>query len=662
MKNKLASMLLITAGVVAQQPVAPTPETVGRSRGEDVGGYNYTNQFETGYRFRSIGGNFDRYRSDVNYGNGIRLLGSNLTVHSKEGHGKLFDELVLTTLGLGNDPYQHASLRLQHNKFYRYDLTWRLNEYLNPGLTSGGHWLNTRRHLQDHDVTLLPQSSFKFFAGYSRNSQDGPALSTIQIFDSRGDEFPFFSNIDRTQTEYRVGGEASARGFKLIVLRGWQRYEEATSYNRDQVHPGANLTDNTTLTSLRRTEPYDGNTPFWRANLLSEKKTWFAANARMSYAGGRRGYAFDEAVAGTDRFGSARSRQILVSGAGSRPVTSAGFTFSLTPSIRFTLTNHTAFHQVAMNGNGSYQELINSAASFSAFRFQHLGIRSIVNATDASWRASRWIGFYGGYHYSNRRVRSREGESGIGFSDVVTAEQTNRLHAGLGGVRLQPARPVSINLDVEVGRASRPFFPLSERRYHSLGGRIQYKTRTLLLAAATRANYNTNSVSLFTHSARSRNYSFDASWTGKGWLSVDAGYSKLHLDTLTGIAYFASTRLVEGDESIYLSNLHHGHLGVRMNIQKRADFYAGYSRIKDTGDGRSVAAQVGERTGSALVAFRVVQTFPLSYDSPQARLSIRLYDKIRWNLGYQYYRYKEEFLASQFYRAHTGYTSVLWSF
>ena len=59
------------------------------------------------------------------------------------------------------------------------------------------------------------------------------------------------------------------------------------------------------------------------------------------------------------------------------------------------------------------------------------------------------------------------------------------------------------------------------------------------------------------------------------------------------------------------------------------------------------------------------QTFPLSFQSPLARLSVRLSPKVRWNLGWQYYNYHEDFqlwIAPQNYHASTGYTSVLWSF
>ena len=41
--------------------------------------------------------------------------------------------------------------------------------------------INTVRRLQDHDLTLFPQSRFKLLMGYTRDTQSGPALSTIRI-------------------------------------------------------------------------------------------------------------------------------------------------------------------------------------------------------------------------------------------------------------------------------------------------------------------------------------------------------------------------------------------------------------------------------------------------------------------------------------------------
>src|SRR5918993_2217047 len=147
MKRFLLRSLTITVlcKIAAAQPtIAPTDAPTGPSRGHDFGAYNIVNSFETGYRFRTVGGNLGKYRSDVNYGNGVRLLGSRLSVHSKEGHGGYFDELLLNTQGLGNDPYQFSSLRIQKNRLYKYDFLWRQNEYYNPALpvAAGQHFMD----------------------------------------------------------------------------------------------------------------------------------------------------------------------------------------------------------------------------------------------------------------------------------------------------------------------------------------------------------------------------------------------------------------------------------------------------------------------------------------------------------------------------------------
>ena len=67
-----------------------------------MAGYNVVQSWELGYRYATVGGDEGKYRSDVNYGNGVRLLSSYLTINSRDGHGHWFDEIVLTTQGLGH--------------------------------------------------------------------------------------------------------------------------------------------------------------------------------------------------------------------------------------------------------------------------------------------------------------------------------------------------------------------------------------------------------------------------------------------------------------------------------------------------------------------------------------------------------------------------------
>jgi hypothetical protein len=658
---RLAIQLVLLAAIAS----ALAAQSVGSARGQDFGGYNVVNSFETGYRFSSIDGDLGKYRSDVNLRNGVRLLGSNLSVHSKDGKGRMFDELVLQTLGLGNDPYESSLLRLQKNRWYRYDMLWRMNEYFNPGIAiaNGRHLLDTRRRLQDHDLTLLPQSKFKFRLGYTRNSQDGPALSTIQLFDGRGDEFPLFANVRRERNEYRVGGDFEFVGIKLHWLQGWDYFKEDTAESLGAPNAGNNPSDRTTLASLYRAQPYHGSTPFSRLNLRTERK-YFAVNGRLTYAGGRRGFLLDESSIGTNRLGAAQNRQIVVGGNARRPVTTGDFSLAILPTARLSVTNATSISSTRIDGDAVYREFSNATLQGSTLQFRFLGIHTVANMTDAQYRISDRLWLYTGYHFSFREIRSIESEGDPRFGLAVTpGAQENRQHTGLFGLRAKPLKPVTVTLDGEVGRADTPFFPVSDRNYHALGGRIQVKQKTVLLSAAYREKYNTNSVSFSSHSSRARNYSFDASWALKTALSLDASYSKMHLDTVSGIAFFGAGALA-ANNSYYVSNLHSLHLAARVAVHKRAELHGGYMLTKDTGG--SKFALRGSVQEVALLS--PAQSFPLSFQSPLARVSVLLRPKLRWNFSWQYYRYSENpalaaFRRSgEYYRAHTGYTSLLWAF
>ena len=201
-----------------------------------MGDYNFTNTFEFGYRWSLVGGDDGEYRSVVNYGNGVRLLGSSLSINSKDGHGHYFDQILLNTIGLGNDPYQFVSLRVQKNELYRYDMTWRLQDYYNPGLTVAGglHLMDTVRRIQDHELTFFPQSKFRARVGYSRNVQDGPSLTTSLEPDNNSalsTALPVFVNLRREWNEYRLGGDGEFAGFKFTVLRRWDYYKEDSPYS-----------------------------------------------------------------------------------------------------------------------------------------------------------------------------------------------------------------------------------------------------------------------------------------------------------------------------------------------------------------------------------------------------------------------------------------------
>ena len=670
---QLAALRLALAAVpailCAQQTVAPTTgESTSSVRGDNAGDYNLVQSWELGYRYATVGGNDGKYRSDVNYGNGIRLLSGSITINSRDGKGHWFDEIALSTQGLGNDPYESATLRVQKNGLYRYDLLWRSNDYFNPGLTvaNGEHLENTAYRMQDHEVTLLPQSWFRVRAGYSRTTQDGPALNTTQQFDSQGDVFPLFSNMRQEYNEYRLGADISRKGFRLSVLRRWEYFKEDTANQltaplKGPSTPfgGAVAPDGSSLTGFQTAQPYRGRTPGWLGNLYAERK-WLAMNARVSYSGGRGNFVQNEIALGTDRFGTAQNRQVVVTGNGDRPVLTGDLNLTFFPSSKLSVINTTSVSDTRISGNDTYTQFNSATFTAQVLNFQYLSLRLITNATDVRYRFSKQFDLFAGFRYSNRLISSIEDGASPGTPfQGVSAEQTNQVRAGVAGFNWMPIKDLRVHAETEIGRNDTPFSPISTANYNVVRGRVRYSKKNYSLTAGYQENYNNNSIQITAYSSHSRNYNADATWNAKPWLSFDASYSKLHLDTIGGIVFFAGSpraTLNAGQESIYVSNIHAANFSAHVPVTKRADLYFGYSITKDTGDGR---ATVGA------LPLPAVQTFPLSYQTPLVRLSVKITAKLRYNVGYQYYGYHEDFglfSINQNYRANTGYTSLLWSF
>ena len=646
--------LLFVGAAAAQQTVAPTPEPVGPPRGDNVSDYNIVNSIETGYRWNSIGGNTDEYRSQVNYGNGVRLLSSFFNMNSKDGHGRFFDQILLTTQGLGNDPYESATLRVEKNRLYRFDMNWRLNDYFNPGLVSSGqesgNFRDTRYTSQDDDLTLFPQSKFKFFLGYSRGVQEGPELTSVGgIFASTNPAG--FTSLRDARNEYRVGSEFQIFGVKVNWMRGWEDFKEDFLVV-PQSDTGAPL-------PAEFRNPYHGTSPYWRVVLFTDKK-WFSLNGRFTYTNTQRAFVQEQSGLLGGLTTGPGALQFVTRGTGHRPVATGNFTFSIFPTSKLTFTNTTSVYNVRTEGDFQVIQLNNGTGSFQVLNALYLGIRTLSNQADLNYQATRWIGFFAGYHYSDRFMRN--------VLDVTLPnfDQTSILNAGVFGVRIKPVQPLTVVLSGEVGRANHPFAPKSDRNYQALDARVQYKHKSLLLSAYAQSNYNNNSVSFTAFNSHARTYAANLSWSPLRWLSLTTDYSKLHLDTLGGISFFEGGDAPASGYSLYVSNLQTGNAGVRFALGKRVDLYAGYTHVQDTGDGRSNA--FGSGSGTDIPEFQRAQTFPLKFQSPVGRLSVKLNNRIRWNLGYQYYGYHEDFftggnfLPDQAYRGHTGYTSVLWSF
>jgi len=690
----------------AQPVVAPSPDHTGAARGEDWGAYSVTNSFETGYRFTTVGGDAAFFHNTENYGNGLRLFGGNFTMSSKDGHGLLFDSLTLTTQGLGNDPYSMANLRIEKNGVFRYDANWRKSNYTNMPLDNGAsaNLMNTQRILQDHDLTLTLAQWAKLQLGYSRVHQAGPQNSTYEAYIGglARSVLPILQNVRRDYNDYRLGTQLDFLGFRLTLSHQWEYSKDDTAtdplipgqpYPLSPIlpyQPALPVTYPPLVTAYDRTQPMHGVNKVWFANLNRSTKLW-ALNARMTYSKADNATMYFETESGARAVansacsncgaGAPTNAFTYMPGTARRPFTAGDFTFSLFPTNRLTIVSSTSAQNNQYDGSGQMLQVNNVAAVKNLFWDYRIGDQRVSDALDANYRVAKWLALNAEYRYTARWLVNDLIRTGTTNSKDLNA-LSNHLNTGTFGIRVKPLKPLSLDVDATIGRDNSALTPIAPAHYHNIRARAEYRqSKRLHFGAAYRQMYNLNAPApvVFTstygppppsyYASHSRVLSANESITLSAKWALDVSYSKLHLDTFANLwaelpaPNSATIVSVAGYVSRYVSNLHTVSVMARTSIEKRGTLYLGYNISKDTGDGRGVQnLGLTDPAASYMAGFN---TFPMTYQAPMARLSIRISPKMQWNGGWQFFRYNQKFAYfgyMPYYRAQTGYTSVTWTF
>ena len=262
----------------AQPPSRPPPVSRWAIRAVTTPKTTTSSQsFELGYRFATIGGDVDMYRSTVElrrrHPPAVQLAFHPIPRRPRHTGSIRFSS---TPRAWATIRISSRSLRIEKNDLYRYDMIWRQNDFLRSGADRspwGEHFENTTRTMQDHDLTLFPQGNFKFFLGYSRNVDGRPGAlhhSALRLSRRRISRFsPIFTSI-RTNT----GWAARSRffGFRLNVLHGWEDFKQDTPTSILARRAWAIIRPTPkTLNSFQSSQPYHGTSPYWRVGLFRDE-------------------------------------------------------------------------------------------------------------------------------------------------------------------------------------------------------------------------------------------------------------------------------------------------------------------------------------------------------------------------------------------------------
>jgi hypothetical protein len=725
-------LALAAAPATAQQP-SPSPQkpedakTHGStpSTTDEESDYTVTSSIELGYRGLRVNGDINKYQSDLNYKAGPRVFDTSFLMQSKSGRGPL-DSLLVTTTGWGADPHGSMRVTIENSDWFRFDGSYRrfkyfryLNNIVNPNYAAPSRQVNpvtgqrgydTRQQVGDFDLTLLPKNDrIRFNFGYSPTRYSGPAYTHYR---NGGDEFLALSNLDSRANDFRLGADWKLGPVDFSFQQGFRRFTDESFINDQNPNVGNNPTpSNAALTRLERTNPIKGKVGYSRFSAHTLLARRLDITGRLIHSVATNQFNFTDTFAGTNYNtrisnipGAINPPNVLTAGQQTfvgdtkRPSTLADLGVTYLATDRFRISNTFRFETFQINGGALYNGLFNltrsngtGAVSLRPVGYAHewTKYRKFQNTIEGDYEFNNSYSLRLGYRYGTRRInRSLSGHNlasngAPAYTPAEVAsfleEEENHTHGFIGGLKARPVKGWTLSFDVERGTADNVFSRVGNYDFWNVRARSRYQLNRNLrfnVSFITRDNSNpgdvvhdgtTVSLADFGVEGKSRVFSSSVDWTANHRLSFSGGYNYnwQENDAVVEYAFLSTANSAIRGRSLYFMRNHFFHFDTVAQILPRATFYASYRVNKDLGQGDRI---------SAPAQGILISSYPMSFQSPEARLSIRINRRLDWNLGYQYYNYNESKLANynlgnyivsprpQNYNAHLPYVSLRFYF
>jgi hypothetical protein len=512
----LALMLLgLVSAVKAQQPSpSATPKygtnsssnTGSVQAGEDAGSYTITSSIEFGYRGLRVGGDLNKYQSDLNYRVGPRLFDSTFLMRSKDGKGGLFDSGLVTATGWGGDPSGQLRMSFEQPKWYRFDGTYRkfkyfrfLNNFANPNWVfspssfsvppkplTGEHGYDTETKMGDFDLTILPKNRLiRFNVGYSPERYNGPAFTNYHI---GGNDFNYPLNLKSRADDYRFGADGTLGPLDFSFLQGFRRFRDDTSTNLGSTTGINRDATKGQLTSFFHHEPARGSVDFTRFSLHTLVAKRLDITGRIVYTNTDSNFTFIESYSGTNwnarvsgwppgplpsTPNTLNLGQYNITGDSNRPswLGDVGVTFLATDRLR--ISNTFRVEDFKIHGNAVFSDFFSlTRPSGSTTVTDTIGFSNLDAHTNISYRKYQNIvegdfqfnahnAVHFGYRYGHRRIAesfegfnlgsngSVSGNVRSSSSDTDENSKCGRLTTGLFGSTVKKVPLITCSLVLE---------------------------------------------------------------------------------------------------------------------------------------------------------------------------------------------------------------------
>ncbi|HKP68679.1 MAG TPA: hypothetical protein VJV05_05305 [Pyrinomonadaceae bacterium] len=682
----------------AQTP-SPTPEPP--SNAGIYGNLRLTSSVELGVRGLDVNGDHDKYRSDLGYKPGFRIFDSSFLLENSSASALPFDTMLVQSSGWGSDPQSSFRLNIDRTGLYRFDSNVRRVKYFNnlknhattysqPVSLGSQHRANTEHYFGDFDLTIFPERDLRFKVGYSFNDTEGPGTSTIRF---SSDEYTVDSNVRSHSDDLRLGVEGKLLGFNLGLNYGHRIFRDNTLFFNNGLNLGNNTTTGSSqLTNATRQFDVEGTTDFVHGYFQRTFAKRFDISGRLIYS--EVNSEMNEEDNLTGRASSTGNfivlNQIFVPGEGKRPQTRGDVGATWMVTNKFRISNTFTFDQFSISGANTFLErtvqntpsggtVTPSISNTTSMR--GTSYKRFANLIEGDYQFSRRFAVNVGYRYTNREVTRELVDIDLRTGAVQRAGEENlenSTNTFIVGTRIRPVNNWTIYMDLEKGESDNVFTRLANNdffnfRIRTNGHYKQFSFNASFIHKDNESPGTTLPVTGLpaTESIADTNidiFSGNVDWTPSSRLTLSSGYTYTHQTTRAdiivpvGTPIFSSTTFLLGLSEYFVRD-NYFFFNVHAQPLRRVSVYASYSISDDGGQGSRVVTRPQD----------IISGYPMTNQTPEIKIAFRLADWVDWNVGYQYYSYKDlqeirpfanpqSIFPSQSYSAHMPYTSLRFYF
>ncbi|MEP6534672.1 MAG: hypothetical protein ABJF23_05100 [Bryobacteraceae bacterium] len=618
----------------AEEPVAEKPASAPESM---VNG-----SVDVGYRWVSDpAGSFNTYRSIVNLGSGLKLLGAEFSIVDPKK--RFFDRIDTRAYSWGDDPYTTLHVNARKQRLYDFNADYRdiayfnaMPSFANPLLTRGSllnqRSFDTQRRFSSFDLDIFPSRTIVPYLSYGRSSGSGNGVTT---FVTSGNEYAVPDHVRDSMEDFRGGVRFEYRRVHFNLEQGGTRFKDDQQlYSSGNVNTGNRNTpflgQTLLLKNLLQSYGVRGTSVYSKAMVTANPVSWMDVSGQLLYSQPQTDVNYQQANTGNfvdlGNLLFYTSQQYLLSATAKLPRTSGNVGVEIRPFRRVRILESWLTDRLHTASSTAFP--VQTARLVTNYSQQEIDV--LVDVTTK-------LTVRGGYRY----VWGDAGSfvlplTGLNAIDSGKLER----HVGIAGISFRPGSKISMSGEFEGSSGGSSYFRTSLNNYTRMHARGQYQMlSTLLLAADFSLLTNQNPAAGTQYDYLARQSSLSLHWTPKALkFSIDGDYTR---STMRSDIFYLIPQTLTPEQSLYRDNAHL--LTALLNVPLPS--YRGQT-AKLTAGG-SFAISAGSR--------------PTNYFQPLIGLYAPVTKKLMWVSQWRYYGYSESFYAYEGFRTHILTTGLRFS-